>query len=61
MAALLRDLGRNFLHCHIDHFFDDFWIIEPSYSMVVALWSFREVASACGFVLDPAKSQMPAQ
>ena len=37
-------------------YFDDFFILEPAFSIKVALFCFREAMDAFGFVLDPEKS-----
>ena len=58
-AAWLKELTRKLLFCHIDQFFDDFWVIEPCGTSVGSLWSFRQITAACSYVLDPKKAQLP--
>ena len=60
MAQWCAVVGRRFLKLPIDHFFDDFWIVEPKCLAHSGVWAFRSLMEACGFVLDPGKSQLPA-
>ena len=48
-------------HMMVDHFFDDFFVVEPDWSIEVAMFCLRETFSVLGFALDPDKSQVPAQ
>eukprot|EP00435_Cladocopium_sp_Y103_P058671 s40_g20.t1 len=45
----------------LDHFFDDFFIIEPELTIQSALFCLRELFVSLGFSLDPEKSQPPSQ
>ena len=45
----------------IDHFFDDFFLIEEENLAETAVWCLREFFGLMGFKLDPSKSQPPAQ
>ena len=47
------------LFLHIDHFFDDFWIIEPQATAASAIWAFRSLCKVFGYILDDAKSRLP--
>ena len=44
----------------VDHFFDDFFVIEPEQTISSAVFCLRETFSLLGFVLDPEKSQPPS-
>ena len=57
---LCRSLQRYF-HLVMDHFFDDFFIIEPDWSIFIGVFCFQEACKHLGFTLDPEKSQPPAQ
>ena len=48
---------QRFFHLHVDHFFDDFFIIEPEDTIVSALIMMKEGFKLLGFTLDPDKSQ----
>ena len=56
---LARCLQRLF-HIHIDHFFDDFFIVEPPATIRSAIHCMRESFKLLGFTLDPEKSQGPS-
>ena len=57
---LCRFLQR-FFYLHVDHFFDDFFAIEPSITLTSGMFVMREAFKTLGFTLDPDKSQPPAQ
>lgn len=42
---------------HIDHFFDDFFIVEPKRTIASAVHCMKEAFKSLGFLLDPEKSQ----
>ena len=46
--------------CLCDHFFDDYWIIEPQGSIELASFCLKETFRLLGLTLDPDKTQMPA-
>ena len=48
---------QRFFHMHVDHFFDDFFIIEPEDTIISALVVMKEGFKLLGFTLDPDKSQ----
>ena len=43
----------------VDHFFDDFFVIEPDLTIHTAMQCLRETFELLGFQLDPDKSQLP--
>ena len=57
---LCRFLQR-FFYLHVDHFFDDFFAIEPSITLTSGMFVMREAFKTLGFTPDPDKSQPPAQ
>ena len=57
---MVRSSWEEFRKLPIDHFFDDFWIVEPKCLAPSGVWAFRCPMEARGFVLDPGKSQLPA-
>ena len=57
---MVRSSWEEILKLPIDHFFDDFWVVEPKCLAPSGVWAFRCLMEACGFVLDPGKSQLPA-
>ena len=48
---------QRFFHLFVDHFFDDFFIIEPAETIRSAVIMMREGFKILGFTLDPEKSQ----
>ena len=44
-----------------DHFFDDFFVVEPSATIKSAVFCLRETFQILGFQLDPEKSQPPSE
>ena len=57
---LSRFLQR-FFSLHVDHFFDDFFLIEPSRTIQAGIFVMKESFKILGFSLDPEKSQPPAE
>ena len=57
---LSRCLGRLFTLA-IDHFFDDFFLVDLQANMETASFCLREGFRVLGFELDPDKSQPPSQ
>ncbi len=51
---------RRLFKMSLDHFFDDFFIVEPNSTISVATFCIREAFSVLGFRLDPDKSQTPS-
>ena len=45
----------------VDHFFDDFFVVEPETTIHTAMHCLRETFDILGFQLDPEKSQSPTQ
>ena len=45
----------------VDHFFDDFFIVEPSFTISSAVFCLQETFKVLGFQLDPDKSQQPSE
>jgi len=60
LAAWLKTAARRLLHINVDHFFDDFWIIEPRCTIGSAVHSFQRLMELCGIVWDPEKDQGPS-
>ena len=56
---LSRVLQRYF-YLHVDHFFDDFFLVEPSLTIQAGIFVMKESFKLLGFSLDPEKSQTPA-
>ena len=44
----------------VDHFFDDFWAVEPESTIESTMFVLRETFQLLGFSLDPEKAQPPA-
>ena len=59
VAEWFAVVASRLFHIAVDHFFDDFWIAEPSSTVKSALRCFRELAALLGFEFDPAKVQQP--
>ena len=57
---IARALQRLFFMA-VDHFFDDFFIIEPSFTISSAVFCLQETFKVLGFQLDPDKSQQPSE
>ena len=53
-------VARRLLNMALEHFFDDFFYVEPRFCAAVGCWAFRRVLSILGLVLDREKSQLPA-
>eukprot|EP00435_Cladocopium_sp_Y103_P034170 s309_g8.t1 len=51
---------RRLFHLCLDHFFDDYFLAEPSSTATVAAHCFQEAFSILGFTLDPDKTQPPS-
>ena len=55
---IARLLQRRF-RLVVDHFFDDFWLVEPAPLAETAMFVLRECFATLGFALDKEKSQAP--
>jgi hypothetical protein len=58
-ADMICELGQKYLSLCMDHFFDDFWVIEPEYAVASAQTALRGLLDVLGFKWDPRKSQGP--
>eukprot|EP00971_Amphidinium_carterae_P228538 4532902-Amphidinium_carterae.1 len=61
VAEWITRVARRFFHLAIEHFYDDFFQVEPTRTAIVAQRCLHELFSVLGFVLDPTKSQAPSQ
>lgn len=61
VAEWLARLCQKKYHLFLDHFFDDFFLVEPAETATIGMFVLKESFSALGFALDPEKSQPPAQ
>lgn len=61
VSEWLARLHQNLYSMVVDHFFDDFFIVEPSTTADTALFVLKETFTALGFLLDPEKSQPPSE
>ena len=59
IAEHLARIIRKLLFIVTDHFFDDFWIIEPKISIDSAFWAFNKMMKLFGFAFDKEKEQLP--
>ena len=60
VSEWLARLLQNVYHMVADHFFDDFFVVEPSTTIDTAMFVLRETFSLLGFSLDSEKSQPPS-
>ena len=60
VAEWLSRCIRRMFTMAVDHFFDDFMIVEPEWSIHSAVFCLQEAFTLLGFALDPQKSQAPA-
>ena len=62
VAEWLARLCQLPYHLFVDHFFDDFFLIdEPAETANIGMFILKETFAVLGFSLDPEKSQPPAQ
>ena len=62
LAEWATRVVRRLLHLLMDHFFDDYFIIEPERTCAVGVWAFKRVMFALGLKLDcDGKSQPPTE
>lgn len=61
VAEWLARLCQLMYHLFVDHFFDDFFLIEPAETANIGMFILKETFAVLGFSLDPEKSQPPAQ
>eukprot|EP00971_Amphidinium_carterae_P279456 5547589-Amphidinium_carterae.3 len=59
LAEWLTRAARRFFHLAVEHFYDDFFLVEPSTTSSVAQRCLHEFFRTLGFQLDPRKSQPP--
>ena len=52
---------RRFYRMVLEHYFDDFFCVEPGFSAVVAMYCLKRTINAFGFSLDPNKTQSPSR
>ena len=52
---------RRLFKSSLDHFFDDFFVIEPMSTIAISTFCIRESFKLLGFSLDPDKSQPPSE
>ena len=60
VSEWLARLLQNVYRMVADHFFDDFFVVEPSTTIDTAMFVLRETFSLVGFSLDSEKSQPPS-
>ena len=51
---------QRYFHLNVEHFFDDFFIIEPAHTIKSAVFILNESFRLLGFTLDPEKAQAPS-
>eukprot|EP00971_Amphidinium_carterae_P070662 1397364-Amphidinium_carterae.1 len=61
VAEWITRVARRFFHLAVEHFYDDFFQVEPTSTAIVAQRCLHELFGVLGFVLDPTKSQTPSQ
>ena len=61
VAEWLSRCLQKLYHMVVDHFFDDFFVIEPETTIYSAMTCLKETMALLGFQLDPEKSQQPTQ
>ena len=61
VAEWLSRLIARCFRLAVDHFFDDFFVVEPSTTIQVAAFCLRETFQLLGFTLDTEKSQPPSE
>eukprot|EP00971_Amphidinium_carterae_P304057 6042445-Amphidinium_carterae.2 len=54
-------VDRLYFHLVLDHFFDDFFLVEPHQSATFAQHCLHQLFSLLGLTLDPEKRQCPTQ
>ena len=60
VSEWLSRMLQRYFHLHVDHFFDDFFLVEPSLTVQAGIFVMKEAFKLLGFSLDPEKSQPPA-
>jgi len=61
LAAWAMLAATRLLHVVIDHFFDDYFMVEPKVTVASATWACRRLFRLVGLNLDPDKAQLPAE
>eukprot|EP00971_Amphidinium_carterae_P317063 6302924-Amphidinium_carterae.1 len=59
VAHWLATVARRYFHLAVDHFFDDFFLVEPASSASFAPHCLHQLFELLGLSLDPQKSQPP--
>ena len=60
VAEWISRCSVRLFHTFSDHFFDDFFCLEPSQTIESALFCLKALFTELGFQLDPDKSQVPS-
>ena len=61
LAEWLNRAARRLLFIVMDHFFDDYFYLEPKFAAPSATWAFRRLAALTGVNLSDEKAQLPTQ
>ena len=61
VAERLARLLQKLYYILVDHFFDDFFVVEPENTIQSAMACLKESFNLFGFQLDPEKSQPPSE
>ena len=61
VAEWISRVMQKLFHMLVDHFFDDFFVVEPEATIQSAMACLHETFTLLGFRLDPEKSQSPSE
>ena len=61
LAEWASRVTRRLLLLVLDHFFDDYFLVEPKCLIASGIWAFRRLLELFGLAIDPGKSQLPAE
>ena len=61
VAEWINRCAQKLFSAYMDHFFDDFFVIEPRQTIQSALFCLQQLFQILGFSLDSEKSQPPSQ
>ena len=61
VAEWIARLLQKLYYILVDHFFDDFFVVEPEITIQSAIACLKESFNLLGFQLDPEKSQPPSE
>lgn len=61
VAEWLARVLKRLYYILVDHFFDDFFVVEPEDTIKSAMACLKETFNLVGFRLDPEKSQPPSE